>query len=419
MKFKITSKKDTGDTVVHFFDNQTLDIWTEEGIPVVLSEDPRCQELITQKEVRSFKDQLQRKAEEVDSIRITLGYSCNFHCKYCYEVDKGKTAKDALIIHEDLDSKAKRIVEQVSRNLPNLRFITFWGGEPLVYLKLIKKLVPLFREHYPEITYSLITNGSLLSVEVAKYLIDNKIHVTISHDGPAFKTYRNDEDPLDNEKSLEGIRYLMKKDPRTSFNVVVVPENADLQTIVPFFEEKLKVPFNMHFESIVKLTEQTKDIVTPFDAHTSQVLLNNLVAFGSTQNADHDYGCVRDTVTGILRYIINKQPIPEIGCMIGGKQFLAIDINGNLLACHGSNYIYGTLNDVDNAVLKPAHSWKERKDCPSCPFLVSCKGECAIQEDKDHEAVCMTSKIWHAGYFIAAWKILFNSTICRIEPAGD
>ena len=43
----------------------------------------------------------------------------------------------------------------------------------------------------------------------------------------------------------------------------------------------------------------------------------------------------------------------------------------------------------------------------------------SMRDTKNHEILCETAKVWYAGFFIAAWKVLFNETICRIEPAME
>ena len=96
-----------------------------------------------------------------------------------------------------------------------------------------------------------------------------------------------------------------------------------------------------------------------------------------------------------------------------------IDIDGNLLTCHGESQTYGTIEQTELSQLKGVISWKDRKNCPDCPFLVACRGGCTIRDEKNHNYLCETAKIYYAGFFIAAWKVLFGETICRIESVGE
>ena len=416
MKFKIVSKKSDGSFLTHYFDNITLDITTDEGIPVVLKNDPRCVNLVS--EFEPTIDGVKNK-EEITSLRITLGFNCNFHCKYC--IEQKYDAKKVIPIKENIDQRAERIVDRILNTFPNVNHLVFWGGEPLVYFKLMKKIVELLKERKPKIKLSTITNGSLLTLDIAKWLVEHNINLTISHDGPSFNVYRNDKDPLDNPQSLEAIRYYFNamkdtEEIRGSFNIVVTPENADLQKIVPFFVEKLGFTPRINFESIAKLDKNTAKVITPFDEKISKLMLNNLVAYASTEDNKHDYGALRDDTTSVLKRLVSKY-IPDMGCMIKWKKFAAVDMNGRVLLCHGNPKNYCDLEEIDKVNFPKVYSWRERESCATCPFVVSCLGGCPmIETEEDHLEECKNLKIWHAGFFIAAWKLLFEAMITRIEP---
>lgn len=423
MKFKIFAKKDDGTNVIHYFDNITLDVTTENGIPVYLKEDPRCAELAKEYKSNAINNAPKQK-EQITNIRITLGFNCNFHCKYCHERELTENVNNVIPIHantESLDEKVNKLVDRILTNLPNLMSITFWGGEPLVYFKTMKKIVSRIKEKKPEMNFSTITNGSLLTLPVAKWLAENKIRVTISHDGPSFNVYRDDVDPLKNPKTLEGIQYLFDaakgdKKYEPHFNIVITPENCNLQKFDTFFKEALgrEVPFG--FESIVKLDTHSEKIVRAFDAETTRILLNNLVAYGSTQSNNHPWHCIRDHVSNVMRRLVTRNELPNISCFIANKEFIPIDMEGNVLICHGMGNSYCKLEDVDKVPFNPENTWKDREECASCPFLISCLGGCPVAKTEDHKISCNNLKIWHAGFFIAAWKLLFDSTIYRIEP---
>lgn len=422
MRFKIFAKNEHGINTVHYFDNVSLDIENEDGIPVYLKDDPRCSRLLT----TYTKDIAENKPKAKDGIfgvRITLGFNCNFHCKYCHERAYAEKNKRTIPIHVSTDEKANRLVDRLLSNLPNLQSITFWGGEPLVYLKTMKKIVALVKERKPDMVFSTITNGSLLTLSVAKWLYENKIGVTISHDGPSFNAYRDDLDPLDNAKVLEGILYLFQKaeednEPKMlpRFNIVVTPDNCDLQVFDDFFKKKLgrSVPFN--FESIVKLDEESKSVVRAFDEASTKKLLNNIVAFGSTETNTHQWSCLRDTVTHVMQRLVSRSEIPSISCFVANSSFIPVDMDGNVLICHGAPQYYCSIEDVNKVNFHIQHTWMDREDCTKCPFLVSCMGGCQLANDADHKIACENLKIWHSGFFIAAWKLLFGATIYRIEP---
>lgn len=431
MKFKIYSRNPNGEEVIHFYDNIHQDIYTEKNIPVVLNKDPRCSELVKQFSSKFEVSEdghvySQLKSDTLSDLRITLGFNCNFNCKYCaQQKTQNKERTPSILIKEDLDTKVNNLIEKLKLSKVKTRHITFWGGEPFVYFKTVQKLVPKLKEIFPDVEMGIITNGSLLTLAKVKYLLDNQINLTVSHDGPSFNTYRDDKNPLDNPKIVEAIKYYDEnaeaQKVRFSFNCVVTPENADLRAIDEYFTNVFGRPIRFNFESIAKLDSLSIDVINPFNLETTSVLLNNLVAFGSTATNTHAFGSIRDRVTSIMKKLVSKADLTQIPtyCNIASKDFLAVDMKGNLLECHGFAETYGSLTDISNAVFKIRHPWTTRSNCAKCPYLVSCIGGCSMVNHEDHEIACKNLQIWHAGLFIAAWKILFNTTIYKIEPLGE
>ena len=423
MKFKITSKKSDGTLLVHTYDNLTQDILTEEDIPVFLDQDPRLKNFIENKSKN--KDSLYKSTDNIN-LRITLGFNCNFNCKYCLENYTAKSiVKPIFIVKESsLKEKVDNLINKLKNNLTKVNSITFWGGEPLVYLKTIKLLVPKLKELYPDVKLGTISNGSLITKEVSQYLLDNEIGLTVSHDGPTFSNYRDDLNPLEDPKVLEGLKYYKEQAKEKGlffgFNIVVTPDNSDLSKLHSYFAQYFGDDVDINFEGIVKLSDFSKDVVKKFDSNTKKILLNNLIAFGSTVDGNHPYHSIRDYVSKLISRLVNKQ-LYKNSCFINNKNFVAVDMQGNLLICHGSDQSYGTLDTIKTSKFpnEHLHFWKDRKKCKECPMLVSCLGDCIIASEEDNELSCENHLIWHSGLFLAAWKLLFDSIITRIEPIKE
>lgn len=423
MKFKITSKKSDGTLLVHTYDNITQDIFTDENIPIFLDQDPRLKDFI--KNNIEDKNSLYKSTDNIN-LRITLGFNCNFNCKYCLENYTAKSiVKPIFIVKESsLKEKVNNLINKLKNNLTKVNSITFWGGEPLVYLKTMKLLVPKLKELYPDVKFSTISNGSLITKEVAQYLLDNEIGLTVSHDGPTFSNYRDDLNPLENPKVLEGLKYYKEQAKEKGlffgFNIVVTPDNSDLSKLHPYFAQYFGDDVDINFEGIVKLSDFSKNVVKKFDSSTKRILLNNLIAFGSTIDGNHPYHSIRDYVSKLISRLVNKQ-LYKNSCFINNKNYIAVDMQGNLLVCHGSDKTYGTLDTIKTSKFPDEylHFWKDRKKCKDCPMLVSCLGDCIMASEEDNELSCENHMIWHSGLFLAAWKLLFDSIITRIEPIKE
>ena len=98
-------------------------------------------------------------------LLLKLGTACNLGCPHCHQVQKNFEEHPGLI---------DWIKEQ------GFDRITFSGGEPLMYFDLIKRIMT---EVGPEPTYRMMSNGTLLTKEVADFFNAYKMQYTISYDG--------------------------------------------------------------------------------------------------------------------------------------------------------------------------------------------------------------------------------------------
>lgn len=116
-------------------------------------------------------------------VTITVTKDCNFGCKYCYEKDilkKGymdKETQDAIIKYIETN-----LVKGGSLN------ICWYGGEPLLDIETIKsmsqRLITMCAENDVEYEADIVTNGYLLTDDIAKLLIENKVtQIQITLDG--------------------------------------------------------------------------------------------------------------------------------------------------------------------------------------------------------------------------------------------
>ena len=427
MKFKITSVNCNNQPVIHYYDNITQDIWTDKMIPICLSQDPRCSDMLVKLSHKfNCGDIIGNNLKE---LRIQLGLNCNFHCKYCNQAEGAAVEKKVHRIKLPDDVRVRYLINQLKTHDIKPNKIALWGGEPLVYWKLIEKLVPPLRELYPDALITMISNGSLITRSKIDFMLKHKIKLTVSHDGPSFEKYRNDKNPLEDSEIVNNLLYyddeIQKILPgaRLSFNVVVTPENCDLEKNGPYFLQKMGREVRFHYEGIAKLSQYASHIITKFDATTKKILLNNLFKFGITdpKGLNHD---LRDTVSYFLKIIINQWSLSPtaVACDVANSDVLAVTLDGNVLACHGADaerYTIGRIEDLGTIKNNKVNPWNTMQECTSCPLVRFCVGGCAIQHQKDRAAACENLKLWNMGLFAAAWYILFNVVIQKIEPMED
>lgn len=124
---------------------------------------------------------------------------CNLQCKYClygnlyssYGERYGKflNSKDVIPF---LDYLIDIWESSQNHSTYNHKFISFYGGEPLLNPQFIKEVISYLQERNTSLnfSYTMTTNGILLDKYI-DYLIENDFDLLISLDGNSFNnSYR-------------------------------------------------------------------------------------------------------------------------------------------------------------------------------------------------------------------------------------
>ena len=151
---------------------------------------------------------------------------CNFSCSYCYSAKgrRGTTiswdrAKQAL----DFFINSDRIPPQ------HLSLFISGGGEPLVSWNVISRCIEYSKKRCQEqgftIYISIVTNGSLLTPEIADFLLEHNCSVCVS-----FEVLKSLQDSQRGsyEKVHNTIIMLSKKGVRVMLNSTITPSSVGL-----------------------------------------------------------------------------------------------------------------------------------------------------------------------------------------------
>ena len=119
---------------------------------------------------------------DIQAVNICMCETCNLACSYCFfhsgTFDKvgGKmiTLETLIETYEKLSENSKS----------GLRSIGFYGGEPLMNFDVIRDFVYYVKAHSKHnVSFGVITNGTLLTKEMVDFFDENKFYVSISLDG--------------------------------------------------------------------------------------------------------------------------------------------------------------------------------------------------------------------------------------------
>lgn len=149
-----------------------------------------------QRKMCGYLDEVNRLNHNL-RVSVILGMACNFACVYCYEGSlKGAAAMS--------DATAEQLIAYLlARFTPEKKrlILDFYGGEPLLYVSRIKSLAqqlkPAIEALGGRFEFTLVTNGSLLTADLAKELVElGLVSVKVTIDGPAdnhdrFRPFKN------------------------------------------------------------------------------------------------------------------------------------------------------------------------------------------------------------------------------------
>jgi len=113
-----------------------------------------------------------RDKGELRSLTLELTKKCNYGCIYCYAREKYSSNEDKLQ-YDDFINIINQSIEL------GVELVNLTGGEPLLY-EHFYKLVSYINSKQLDIL--IFTNGSLVSVDTCKFLLDNNCSICIKLD---------------------------------------------------------------------------------------------------------------------------------------------------------------------------------------------------------------------------------------------
>jgi uncharacterized protein len=114
------------------------------------------------------------------NLALVLTTACNLACDYC-NVSQGTYGRDASFMTPETIARALDVL--LPRDAGGDAKIVFFGGEPLLAWDALVEGTKLARAWRADVTLAVVTNGTLVDDDKARFLAKNAIDVTLSLDG--------------------------------------------------------------------------------------------------------------------------------------------------------------------------------------------------------------------------------------------
>lgn len=339
---------------------------------------------------------------KIKTMYLCVTNCCNLGCSYCFINNQKKNNSNMDNMNEEI---ALLSLEKYAEYLRINNFsgkVVFYGGEPLIKWNLIKKCVEISRERKYPISFSIITNGTLLEEKMINFFKENNVNIGISIDGPKEINDKNRKYVSSNKSVYDDIfrkiKLLKKYKCDFGLSITLSNEILDKQDIILNWLEKVKVKSIAY--NLLHYTWEYSNWKEYYE-ETTKFICESYLKLDSIVEA---------TIQGKINSVLNEQ-FKFFCCSAIGKRQIVVKPNGDLCICHGQfrdksstisnikNIRFENINDIEKlddwCKIIPLNNNK----CLKCESLYSCGGGCLLQsktlfKDKDlrDKAMCIFNK---------------------------
>jgi uncharacterized protein len=321
----------------------------------------------------------------IHAFSLAVAQKCNLGCTYCYaqQGEFGAPAKNMDLV------QAERAVDLLINGAePGARLnLSFLGGEPLVNRPVLQaatlRASELAKQRGLSITFSITTNGTLLTEADADFFETHGFAVTISLDGlreahDALRPYKGGRGSFDNV--MRNVAPLLSRQRRmqVSARVTVTPKNLELRKTLDAF-----VAAGFHsvgFSPMLSAPSGNGEM----QADDLEIMLGQMIDCGreferrSLAGERYPFANMLNAMREIRRGTHRPYPCGA------GAGYLGVSADGELSACHrfvgDEEGAMGSL--VDGIDLTRQAKWlaerhvHRQEPCRSCWARYLCGGGC-------------------------------------------
>lgn len=345
---------------------------------------------ISNKQKNLNKDVLEKATYEDGSnfaINLNLTPACNLKCTYCFAQGGDYGQQGKLNMDEDIIPNIEALIRNNITKSRKVRF-EYFGGEPLLNFKLIKKILDFCdkfsKEDNIEFIHRISTNLTVINEEIIDALGKNNFIISISIDGTrnvqnCLRPFKNGEGSFD--KIMENIKRIREKYP----NIKMVARMTLAQKDYSMWDNLKELISTNYFDyaSIYPASIKSED-GSPykyyFDEEIKQQFEYVLEHYNQLLECSARFKGILE-VEKILDEILNGK-ISVSHCGAGGT-YCTISSDKTIVTCHrlcgkGKYFLNTSITGKLNQTLK--NEWSRKVDddkiCSQCWARYICGGGC-------------------------------------------
>lgn len=353
---------------------------------------PKCEEIYNhfgnpmRKPVVEFNVPLNM---ETKSISVFLSDDCNLMCDYCYEGDW----PSAGAMDINLAKKVAAYILLKEKVVKGIQ-VSFFGGEPTTNLDALYTIVDGLKGSTCKL--SITTNGTLISNNLARYLVNNHISVVVSIDGPKaiHDKYRRTREGLStfsdvirNAIRLNRLQVKSGKGGMTIRSTIDLEDYAQRSEIYEYL--RAMIPGAKIMISNISTKDVSADYIERYDKlllriYTKFMRNHSQVGAISTCEAESES---MENIGRVFNRLERRPKTRKIRNCNFGQSTISIGPKGRLYPCHRicrgeDRYCLGSIEDgIDQGKLRRIHDTIRRRvneKCLQCWAASLCRGICSI-----------------------------------------
>jgi uncharacterized protein len=342
-------------------------------------------------------------APPIHALSLAIAQTCNLGCTYCYaqQGEFGGTAKNM-----ELGEALRAVNLLVGTAQPGARLnLAFLGGEPLVNRKVLRAAtqhaVELAEGREAKITFSITTNGTLLSEDDGRFFEEHGFAVTISIDGPreahdALRPFKGGGGSYDAVMKRVAPLLKMQQRMQVSARVTVTPRNLSLRRTLDTF---IAAGFHsVGFSPVLSAPNAEGEM----QSEDLELMLGEMIDCGweferaSRSGRRYPFANMVNAMREIHRGTHRPYPCGA------GAGYLGVSAEGELSACHrfvGDEI--GAMGSLDDGVdLSRQADWlatrhvHRQEPCKSCWARYLCGGGCHHEVIRRGRPACDYIRAW-------------------------
>lgn len=335
----------------------------------------------------NLKEALENHKKKLSIMYLCVSSYCNLACKYCFiEENPQSTNCRELMSIETAKLAVDKFCAQLDINGEEKPQIIFYGGEPLTNWDLIKEIIPYAINKCPDLQLVVITNGTLLTEEICRFLKRYDVGIGLSLDGP--KSI-NDKNRVfrDGDKSVfdcvsEKVEMLNREGNSYSISATITSDIVtNAQDTLTCFKS---IDAKAVFWNLFHYSSPSTDWRAFYSDMSNFILMNS----DHLEAMEIPEGRMMELINNFLAGYFRFQ-----SCAAVGLNQIAVQANGDVCVCQGDSrshqHIIGniTVDTIDNMLSTPeAQRWGNlhtlyREECLQCDSIFACGGGCPLQAE--------------------------------------